>query len=160
LFLRIETQPKRLFVGKKLTMSLVDNKTQQLWKSFMLLAKNISNRISSDFISLQNVSAATYFQNFVPIATFEKRALVEVSSLRDIPEGMEAFELAAGEYAVFQHKGLPNEISKTMQFILGEWLPNSIYELDNRPYFEVLGEKYYNNSETSEEEVWMPVVLK
>jgi len=108
LFLRIETQPKRLFVGKKLTMSLVDNKTQQLWKSFMLLAKNISNRISSDFISLQNVSAATYFQNFVPIATFEKRALVEVSSLRDIPEGLEAFELAAGEYAVFQHKGFYN----------------------------------------------------
>jgi len=39
-------------------------------------------------------------------------------------------------------------------------LPNSDYELDNRPHFEILGKKYKNNSADSEEEIWIPVKLK
>jgi AraC family transcriptional regulator len=35
-------------------------------------------------------------------------------------------------------------------------LPGSEYFLDNRPHFEVLGDKYKNNDPTSEEEIWKP----
>lgn len=43
---------------------------------------------------------------------------------------------------------------------LKTWLPASDYNLDNRPHFEVLGEKYKNNDPTSEEEIWIPIKLK
>jgi len=32
--------------------------------------------------------------------------------------------------------------------------------LDNRPHFEVLGEKYKNGDPESEEEIWIPVKEK
>jgi AraC family transcriptional regulator len=36
-------------------------------------------------------------------------------------------------------------------------LPASGYELDDRPHFEILGERYKNNDPDSEEELWFPV---
>jgi AraC family transcriptional regulator len=32
--------------------------------------------------------------------------------------------------------------------------------LDNRPHFEILGEKYKQGSTDAEEEIWIPVSLK
>jgi AraC family transcriptional regulator len=49
---------------------------------------------------------------------------------------------------------------KTFQYIFGTWLPNSEYVLDNRPHFEILGEKYKNDDPTSEEEIWIPIKAK
>jgi AraC family transcriptional regulator len=70
---------------------------------------------------------------------------------------MQSFLLPGGLYAVFHYKGLPSEGAKTFQYIFGTWLPGSEYALDNRPHFEVLGERYNNNSPDSEEEIWIPV---
>jgi AraC family transcriptional regulator len=69
---------------------------------------------------------------------------------------METFVLSGGEYAVFDYKGSSND-SSIFQYIFMNWLPNSGYNLDNRPHFEVLGEKYKNNDPTSEEEIWIPI---
>ncbi|RYE38364.1 MAG: GyrI-like domain-containing protein, partial [Sphingobacteriales bacterium] len=44
--------------------------------------------------------------------------------------------------------------------IFTEWLPNSAYELDDRPHFELLGSKYKNDDAESEEEIFVPVRLK
>jgi AraC family transcriptional regulator len=40
------------------------------------------------------------------------------------------------------------------------WLPSSDYVLDNRPHFEILGEKYKINDPESEEKIWIPVRKK
>ena len=69
---------------------------------------------------------------------------------------METFTLPVGLYGVFDHKGLSNDNS-IFQYIFGTWLPNSTYQLDNRPHFEILGEKYRNNDPASEEEIWVPI---
>jgi AraC family transcriptional regulator len=42
-------------------------------------------------------------------------------------------------------------------YIFTRWLPASGYQLDNRPHFEILGDKYKNNDPESEEEIWIPV---
>ncbi|MDP5096829.1 MAG: GyrI-like domain-containing protein [Flavobacterium sp.] len=39
-------------------------------------------------------------------------------------------------------------------------MPNSEYQLDNRPHFEILGAKYKNNAPDSEEEIWIPIKRK
>jgi AraC family transcriptional regulator len=70
---------------------------------------------------------------------------------------MQTIILPAGKYAVFNYKGLASHAAPFFNYIFTEWIPNSIYELDNRPHFEILGEKYSNSSPDSEEEVWIPI---
>lgn len=139
-------------------MSLIHNKTGELWRSFMPGRKEISNAISADLISMQ-IYDPSYFNPFSPEREFEKWAAVEVSDFHNIPEGMESFILTSGLYAVFIHKGSSSDNS-TFQYIFTRWLPSSGYVLDERPHFELLGEKYKNNDPDSEEEIWIPIKQK
>jgi AraC family transcriptional regulator len=120
----------------------------------------IQNRTDENFISMQVVYSLDYFKNYSPATFFEKWACAEVNDLTTIPNEMESFLLPAGMYAVFLHKGTASEAPKTFGYIFGTWLPQSEYELDHRPHFEVIGAKYNNNSPDSEEEVWIPIKLK
>ena len=156
----IQHIPPKKLIGMHLTMSLVNNKTGELWRSFMIKRKEIKNAIGTDLYSLQ-VYNEGYFINFNPAVEFEKWALAEVSDFEDVPPGgMGTFELAGGLYAVFQYKGNPADGAEAFKYIFQEWLPQSDYELDNRPHFEVLGENYKNGSNDSEEEIWTPVKQK
>ena len=154
---RFETLSEKKLVGKRLTMSLVNNKTGLLWGSFMPVRGTIANPVNTDLFSMQVYGPEYSFQNFNPHAEFEKWAVAEVTDFNAVPDGMETFTLPGGLYAVFIHKGPASEGERTFRYIFGEWLPNSGYELDNRPHFELLGEKYRNDHPDSEEEVWIPV---
>jgi AraC family transcriptional regulator len=72
---------------------------------------------------------------------------------------METFTLTGGLYAVFDYKGSSNDPG-IFQYIFGIWIPESNYLLDDRPHFEVLGEKYKNADPNSEEEIWIPIQQK
>jgi len=65
-----------------------------------------------------------------------------------------------GLYAVFVHKGAASEGPKTYQYIFTTWLPASDYQLDNRPHFAIMGEKYKGEDPGSEEELWIPIKPK
>ncbi|HCE57617.1 MAG TPA: GyrI-like domain-containing protein [Prolixibacteraceae bacterium] len=147
--------PKKL-LGVCRVMSLAENQTGELWRSFMPRLKEIETRVGNELFSLQ-VYDEDYFQQFDPLNEFEKWALAEVRNFSVIPDEMEPFELPGGLYAVFQHKGMGTEI---FQHIFSAWLPNSDFQLDDRPHFEVLGEKYKQGSADSEEEIWVPVKSK
>lgn len=155
---RIEILKNKKLVGCKLKMSLTNNKTGQLWGSFAPRVKEIKNRVSSYKISIQ-VYDTSYHSNFNPSNEFEKWATVEVKDFIDVPKDMDTFNLIGGTYAVFDYKGSSNDNS-IFQYIFMNWLPNSDNELDNRPHFEVLGEKYRNNDPNSEEEIWIPIKRK
>ncbi len=151
---RIEILEDKKLIGNKLKMSLSNNKTGQLWGSFAPRIKDIKNRLTIDKISMQ-IYDTSYYLTFNPNKEFEKWATVEVTDFNDIPEEMESFTLNGGEYAVFDYKGSSNDGS-IFQYIFMTWLPNSGFQLDNRPHFEVLREKYKNNDPESEEEIWIP----
>ncbi len=150
----IHLMEKKL-IGKRLTMSLTQNKTAILWKNFMSHRDQIPNTKSSDLISMQ-VYQPTYFKEFNPSNSFEKWATIEVSSFEYIPDHFETFLLSGGLYAVFDYKGLSTDQS-IYHYIYGTWIPNSEYNLDHRPHFEVLGDKYKNADPDSEEEIWIPI---
>lgn len=152
---RIETLSEKKLVGKRITMSLADNTTGELWKSFMMRREEIPNSLTTEMISMQ-VYKPSHFTDFKPTNEFEKWATVEVADFDNVPNGMETFTLTGGLYAVFDHRG-PSNDNSIFQFIFGTWLPNSTYHLDDRPHFEILGEKYKNNDPTSEEEIWVPI---
>jgi AraC family transcriptional regulator len=156
---RIETLTEKKLIGKRLTMSLSDNKTRELWQSFMQRRKEIKNNIGTGLYSMQ-VFDPSYFKNFNPNTKFEKWATIEVTDFNTVPDVMETITLPSGLYAVFLHKGAASTGPKTFQYIFGTWLPGSDYVLDKRPHFEILGEKYKNEDPDSEEEIWIPVKLK
>lgn len=153
---RIEQMQEKKLVGMSMRMSLYSNKTGELWQGFMPRRKEIPNAVGPDLVSVQVVGSG-YFEKFDPAAEFEKRAAVEVTEYGDVPAGMETFDLPGGLYAVFLHKGGPSTGAATFSHIYGTWLPASGYVRDDRPQFEILGEKYSNTDPDSEEEIWIPI---
>jgi len=141
-------------------MALANNKTHQLWRSFMLERTVIKNAEGTDLYSIQVYDELLYFKNFNTNTEFTKWAAIEVENHDILPNDFSPFTIESGLYAVFLHKGTVSEFPKTFQFIFNTWLPKSKYKLDNRPHFELLGKKYKNNSPDSEEEVWIPIKNK
>ncbi len=152
----IKILPEKKLIGKRMEMSFAENKTHELWRNFMPRRNEISNKLSNDLFSMQMYDPSFNFNEFDLHKTFEKWAAIEVSDFSAIPDGMEIYTLPGGLYAVFYYKGL-NTDTQIFQTIFGTWLPNSTYVLDNRPHFEILGEKYKNNDSNSEEEIWIPI---
>ena len=153
---RLEEMPKRYFVGIRNQMSLVNNTTLELWKKFMPEKGNIKQTIGEELYSME-VYPRDYFQNFNPAATFEKWAAVEVKDKFILLDEMEYLTVPAGLYVVFHYVGSPKDAPQAYAFIFKQWLPASDFELDNRPHFAVMGEKYNNESDDSEEEIWIPI---
>ncbi|MDX1768336.1 MAG: GyrI-like domain-containing protein, partial [Arenibacter troitsensis] len=120
----------------------------------------IGNALSKDLISMQVYISLLNVKEFNLTTQFEKWAAVEVKDNTKIPEGMVSYTLSGGLYAVFVHRGLPSSFPRTAQYIFGEWLPKSEYQLDHREHFEIMGDKYRNNDPSSEEEVWVPIKRK
>ena len=142
----------------KLTMSLTEDRTAELWQSFMPRRIEIQNNVGSDFYSMQ-VYDNSYFQDFDPVKSFEKWAAIEVNGFDNIPNRMETYTLPKGLYAVFDYKGSSTDPA-IFQYIFTTWLPGSAYRLDSRPHFEILGENYKNGDPYSEEEICIPVTSR
>jgi AraC family transcriptional regulator len=156
--LRIEELTDQRLLGVHQTMSLTDNRTVALWQSFMPRLKELTNRTGTDLYSLQQYPV-DYFRSFDPAHSFEKWAAAAVSSIDQVPEAMHPLVLN-GTYAVVDFRGTPAEFGNAIRYILSVWLPPSPYQLDDRPHFERLGERYKHNDPLSEEEIWIPIRLK
>jgi len=103
----------------------------ELWTRFVPRAPELEHRIDG----------ATYGVCCLPgegpknPESFTYVAGVEVENLEKIPEGMIGVELPAREYAVFAYTGgIGPELPKTMQYIFGQWLPESDYEADGSDF--------------------------
>jgi AraC family transcriptional regulator len=153
----IKTFPTTKFIGKSLSFTYADYRAFELWRSFMTRRKEIQNSMGTNLFNIQ-VNPENF--DFHPNTTFVKWAAVQVSSFDSIPDDMHALEVEGGLYAVFQYKGNQQDAATFFNLIYTVWLPTSAYEIENRPQFEILGEKYKNNDPNSEEEIWIPIKLK
>jgi AraC family transcriptional regulator len=153
---RIEKISGKIFAGLRMRMSVSKNKTGELWHGFMVRRKEIINTAGPEFYSVQ-IYDPDYFNEYNPELEFEKWAAIEVTNRMNVPEGMEILEIPGGLYAVFLYKGAANDGDKAFRYIFATWLPKSGYKLDDRPHFEILGEKFRKDDPDSEEEIWIPV---
>jgi AraC family transcriptional regulator len=156
---RIETLPEKKLVGKRMRMSFFDNKTAELWRSFMPARKEIKNNVGMELYSVE-VYGPRFFDKFDPYTEFDKWAAVEVTDFDTIPHEMATLTSPGGLYAIFLYKGPASEGQKMYEFIFGKWLPNSDYLLDNRPHFAIMGDKYKHENPGSEEELCIPIKPK
>ena len=150
----IKTFPTTKFIGVNLKFTYADYRAFELWSSFMPRRKEIQSTLATD---LYNVQINPEGFAFGPNELFVKWAAVAVSTFSFVPEGMEKLEIRDGLYAVFNYKGDQSNAPAFFKSIYTEWLPNSEFDLDSRPQFEILGEKYKNGCSDSEEEIWIPV---
>ena len=157
---RIEILHSKKLVGKRLKMSFADDRTPELWRSFMPERKLVGNQIGNNLFSLNIYNTIFTFHDINPNLEYGKLAAVEVSDFSGVPSNMEKYILNGGLYAVFLHKGASSEFHVTFNFIYNVWFPESKYEVDHREHFELLGSKYKNNESDSEEEIWVPVKMK
>ena len=154
----VELRAKTL-VGISREMSRVEDNTAELWQAFMPRRDEVMNRRSADYISMQ-VFPLGPSQLADPSARFIKWAVVEVDAAENVPDGMSAYTLQPGTYAVFEHVGPASDLS-TFSYIFTEWLPSARrYELDDREHFEVLPPQYDARDANAREEIWIPVRLK
>ena len=157
---RIEIVKETKLTGKKIKMSYARNKTAELWRSFSPRRKEIKNSVNSDLYSVEIYHDTAFFADFDPLKEFEKWAAVEVKDFDSVPEDIDKLVIPHGQYAVFHYRGKPSEAQETFQYIFGKWLPNSRYEMDDRPYFAIMGEKYKGEDPDSEEEFWIPIKVR
>ncbi len=85
---RIEILPETKFIGVQIKMSMADDKTVNLWRSFMPRRHEIKNNIGTELYSMK-VYDPLYFNGFDPNAEFEKWAAIEVADFDIVPNGME-----------------------------------------------------------------------
>jgi AraC family transcriptional regulator len=158
---RIETLEPTLICGKSLKMSFQNDRTFELWQSFMPLLKGITDRKDSYLISLLAFENPIDPKQFDPSAEFTKWAAVPlVKDHSGSFEKLDLYTISGGLYAVFKHRGPASEFSKSMQYIYGEWLPDSDYELDGREHFEILPQGYRPDDPNAEEDIWIPIRKK
>lgn len=152
----VHLKPKKL-VGKSLVMSLAEDRTQELWKSFMPNRSSIPHQVDHRLYNMKRFDPPFDPARFNANASFEKWAAVEVSDWHGESHGMQMTAIEGGTYAVFLHHGPASTFSETLGYIFGSWLPSSGYELDDREHFERFTEEYNPMDEQAVEEVWIPI---
>lgn len=157
---RIENLSAKLVVGMRRRMSLSKNETHLLWQSFMPRKKEIVNAKNLFLFSLEVYDGLSYFRQFNPQNEFEKWAAIEVENGEDIPAGMEKLLIPEGMYAIFVFKGMTSDAFAFYNQIFSEWLPASDFELELRPHFAWMGEKYKKDDPNSEEEIFIPIKVR
>ncbi len=153
----IKSSPLFQIICMKRQISFAENTTNLLWQSFMPRRSEINNKINSDLFSI-SIYPEDFFSAFDAHKKFEKYAGIPVKYTESVPEGMQLISIEVGLYATFMYKGLAENYPNVFQNILQNWLPEHGYQIDNRPFFEILGEKYKRDAEDSEEEIWIPVI--
>lgn len=155
---KIITLTEKNLVGMRVETSISNFASPELWQTFMPRRKEIEGLIDGAYYSMQVYPKGFQMKDFTPATLFEYWAAIEVENELPLPSGMESFVLPGGTYAVFIHRGPMSTFRQTLGYIHNQWLPNSEFELDDRPHFELLGDSYLGpNNPDSEEEVWVPI---
>lgn len=128
-----------------------------LWKQVLRLAENCGlHSCSCKYISLTLDC---------PLISSEEQTRfmvgITVPKSFDIPNGFSVYEIEAGEYAVFQFKGLYHELNRVYRYIYLDWLPTSGYTLREPYTFET----YLNTPEKTplselRTDIYIPIMQK
>jgi len=149
---RIEIIESKKLIGFSITTSFQEDKTPIVWRKLMMRRNEITNRTSDNLFSLQ-----IYPENFSPNRSFTKYALAEVSDFDNMPNDFETFALEGGKYLVFSYQGKAENGPELFGYIFQNFIPENNFEVDDRPHFEIFGDDYNPNSDSAEEEIWIPV---
>jgi AraC family transcriptional regulator len=139
--------------------SLKNNKLFSMWKAFDSRVSEIPN-LESGRRGYGICEADPEFDLSLFDETTESSHFIgaAVSSLAEVPEGMQTKILNGGKYAIFTHKGRLDTLSMTYEYIWGTWVLCSGYEIDQRDDFEFYDERFLGpDQEASEFDIYVPL---
>ena len=145
------------FTGQSLTMSLVDDRTPELFRSFMPNRKTYQSIDQEAIVYDIRVYPKDYYRPFNPANEYTKWAAVRISEDRFQENAEEYISITAGLYAQFTIHG--NVVPPNLyQYIFTTWLPESPYQLDDRPHFDKLWPDPHQRGAVSKQAICIPIV--
>ena len=124
-------------VGMKKLVKPGSSEIKDLWNRFMLEKHKIKKLLRENSV----LGLCEYMPNITDDSEFYYFAGNEVISFDNVPVAMVKKEMPAMKYAKFSHKGSLKELRNTYNYIYGEWLPSSGYELVESDTIEVYDTK-------------------
>jgi AraC family transcriptional regulator len=125
----------------------------ELWQKFAPRIHTVRNAVGEATYGLCSPpdAAAKDPERFRYIAS------VRTENLDEIPEGMVGAHVPARNYAVFEYSdGIGPALPRTLQYIFGEWLPDSTFEADGAD-FEYYDDKFDPATGTGTFYIYVPV---
>jgi AraC family transcriptional regulator len=145
----IYTQQRLLLVGKRTLFFSVDSeknnigeKLVPLWQGFLPHLAEIEHRVSDYCYGVVRQEAPGSER-------LEYHAATAVTAVGKLPEGFVAFELAAGTYAKFAHRGPAQDVNHTVNYAYSTWLAQSEHRHTYAPDLEFYGADYHPTSKDS-----------
>lgn len=160
MFLKIVQQPAFQITGHAVKQSFAQDRTFELWSGFMPVRHQVCADADAPLVSLQRYPTNFSFAPPDLETSFEKWAGCITPDGFQAADGFETLHIPSGTYAVFLHRGPASGAARTFGYIFSQWLPDSGYEIDVRPHFEILDKRYKHNQPDSEEEVFIPIKLR
>lgn len=77
----IKIVPEKKLIGKRIKMTLADNKTFELWKSFMPRRKEIKNNLTTELVSRQVYDKSLDFKDFNQDRRLKNGPLLKLQTL-------------------------------------------------------------------------------
>lgn len=139
--------------GYHLRTSLTGKRTETLWNK--LLGKIPNPQLAVKY-AVEVYDDLTYFSDFDVNREFDRYVGVVAGSY-ELDEEVVNFKIPGGLYAVFDYRGSVQNLQAFYGSIFLEWLPNSSYSLDHRPFFSRMDERYKHNSDNIVEEIYIPI---
>ena len=157
----IVSLPMRKLTGIQTQTSLANNTVPLLWQNFVSRKPEIGNALDNGMIGISGYNTSFKPERFTTVSPLEKWATVEVDEFQSPPKGMKNRYLTGGEYAVFTHRGGKKNIVMTFEYMYGVWIPDSIYDIDDRDHFEHYPQNYKGPEHPdSELNIYIPIRLK
>ncbi len=145
----IYEQAPLLLVGLRTLFYSVDSeknnigeKLPPLWGAFIGRLQEIPHRVPG-------VCYGVVRQERADSDRLEYHAAIAVTAVTALPEGMVTFEVPAGTYARFEHRGPAPRIDHTVSYAYATWLAGSGYRHTYAPDLEIYGPGYDPTSDES-----------
>jgi AraC family transcriptional regulator len=143
-------------VGIAQEMSLLSMPIAELWKTFRS-HEAVRKQFIPLFYSVQLHHAPLDVQHFAPAALFTKWACASRDFFETMPTEFLSLHIPAGLYAQFEVTAPPTAAKEVFEFIYGEWLPTSGYQLAHRHQLEVIPHDYMQQGDRAQETIWIPI---
>ena len=145
------------FAGQSLTMSLINDRTSELFRSFMPNRNNYQSIDKGVIVYDIRVYPKDYYEPFNPSSEYTKWAAIRIDKDKFQENPKENISIESGLYAQFTILG--NEAPPDLfQYIFSTWLPQSLYQLDDRAHFDMLWPDLDQRGAVSKQVICIPIV--
>lgn len=127
-----------------------------LWQQFGAAAPGIPNAVPGRAFGICSFDPAS------KSCDFTYTAALEVTSIDQVPDGMQSLHITPQRYAVITHKmtspNIPDDLRKTLDHFFNVWLPQSDYQHAAAPEVEIYDHRFDPVNLTGEFDYCVPVI--